>query len=104
MSGRDFKPAPVKVDIGGQERELHFDLNALVEIEDRFGSVTEVMKVAVSFKNIRFLVWAGLLWKEQELTEKEVGKWFTINDLPPITEAVMNALLGSMPKADEKNG
>ena len=59
----------------GNEYELRFTLNAMAELEERYGDVDKAFNAMDkgSFKAIRCVLWAGLQDKHPELTEQMVG-------------------------------
>lgn len=97
MSGRDVRPAPVKIMLD-REREIRYDLNALVALEEKYGGLKELMTVKANLKNIRFLLWAGLIHEDPSLTEGQVGAMVEPSCLNEISEAVSRALMGAFPK------
>lgn len=87
----------------GVERELKFTLNALAEMEDRYGSVEETFKKleANSIKAIRFVLWAGLLHTEEGLTEQQVGNLLDVQSLERLVASITNAMEADMPPKEE---
>lgn len=67
----------VSVELGGKERQLRFDFNAVADLEDHFGKgIASVMsEEQVGFRTIRALYWAGLKWRNHRLTVEKVGEW-----------------------------
>lgn len=85
----------------GVERELLYTLNALAEMEDKYGSVEEAFKALEknSIKAIRFVIWAGLIHNEAEsLTEQQVGNLIDVQCLNDIVSTVTGALNDSLPE------
>lgn len=78
----------LEIEIGGKTRTLKFDLNALVEVEDRLklGGMNEVIPLLerISIRAVRCLLWAGLVHEDPTLTEKDVGAW-SINTAEVVT-------------------
>ncbi len=74
---RDVKPRNKTITLrDGVEREISLTLNAMAELEDKFGTVEAAFKAidAGSVKATRFVLWAALLVNEDEsLTEQKVG-------------------------------
>jgi hypothetical protein len=88
---------------GGDKKQykLKYDFNALCEMEDALGvdSIFETFQQGfnVSAKNIRILIWAGLIHEHEDLTIKDVGRILTGVDLKEVYAAVaeaLNAILG----------
>ena len=91
----------------GVERELLYTLNALAEMEDRYGSVEETFKALEknSIKAIRLVIWAGLLHNESEhLTEQQVGNLIDVQCLNDIVSTVTGALNDSLPEEENEAG
>jgi hypothetical protein len=83
----------------GVKRELKFTLNALAEMEDKYGSVEEAFKALEknSIKAIRFVLWAGLLHTDENLTEQQVGNLIDVQCMEEIMSQVSTALNNDMP-------
>lgn len=85
----------------GVEREIKFTLNALAEIEDKYGSVDEGFKKLDegSIKAARFILWTGLLHNENEhLTEQQVGNLIDMDLMNKIFETMNEAFSEDMPQ------
>lgn len=102
---------------GGKERFIRFDLNAFAEMETKFGNMEEAQErlKAGSMKDIRTVLWLGLIWDEvilDELTgepirytlsEYQVGSWLTTLNLEAVMAKLQDAISGSLPdNADNK--
>ena len=88
----------------GVERELRFTLNALAELEDKYGTVDEAFKMldSGSFKAIRFVLWAGLSDSDETLTEMQVGKLLDTSNMEEVVQQLGKAFAKDMPdKKDE---
>ena len=83
----------------GVERELRFTLNAMAEIEERYGSVEKGFEAMQnnSFKAIRFVLWAGLMESAPELTERQVGSLIDTQSIEDIIKSMSDALDDDMP-------
>ena len=71
-----------KLTLGGRERTLRYDLNAVAEIGDRLGLEVRIASLGddifskpLPLSALRTVIWAGLIHEEPDLTEKEVGAW-----------------------------
>jgi hypothetical protein len=86
----------------GVEREIKFTLNAMAEIEDKYGSVDAGFAKLDegSIKAARFIMWAGLLHNEENLTEQQVGNLIDMDCLNEIFEQMNGALKEDMPQKD----
>lgn len=103
---RDAKPRVKTITLNdGVEREIRFTLNAMAELEDRYGSVDAAFKAldAGSIKAARCVLWAGLLETEEGLTEQQVGKLIDIDCMNQIMENLAKALGEDMPEDDNKS-
>jgi hypothetical protein len=77
------------VNIGGKERVVKFDLNAIIELEELTGvDITnkETHKDFTKVKTLRALAFVGLKWgaksekQEVDFTIEDVGGWLTVGD------------------------
>lgn len=87
----------------GVERELSYTLNAMAEMEDRYGSVEAAFKEVETgrMKAIRFMIWAGLLHTEEGLTEQQVGNLIDVQCMENIMQTMQQALGEDMPEQGE---
>lgn len=103
---RDVKPRVKTITLNdGVEREVKFTLNAMAEMEDRYGSVdaafAELDKGSV--KAVRFVLWAGLLHNESEsLTEQQVGNLIDLGSMKAIMESMSEAITEGLPEQTEE--
>lgn|GEM_PF-1442663 len=67
----------VELEIGGKERLLRFDFNAVCDVEERTGKGIGAIfsESQVGFNTVRLLLWAGLKWKIPGLQPQQVGQW-----------------------------
>ena len=97
----DVKMKEAKITLNdGVERTLRYDLNAMAELEDRYGSVDAAFEAldSNSIKAVRCVLWAGLLYAEPELTEKQVGSLIDIASLKTLMKDVGDALQADLPE------
>lgn len=87
----------------GVERELKFTLNALAEMEDKYGSVDAAFAKLDegSIKAVRFVLWAGLMHTDENLTERQVGNLIDTACMADIMDRLNIALDSDMPKEGE---
>jgi hypothetical protein len=87
-----------------KERHFKFDMNAFAELEEKFGDVEDALKALQGgkIKAIRTILWAGLLWEDETLTEKQVGGMLSLENMPEVMEKVNEAILMSLPSQEEK--
>lgn len=88
----------------GVEREVRFTLNAMAELEEKYGSVEAAFKAldSNSIKAARFILWAGLMDFDETLTEQQVGKLIDMNNLRTIMDSVADILSDDMPATPEQ--
>lgn len=107
-----IKDGRFPVELGGKEYHLLFSLNALDEMQDRFGGYDKLDKAFDQsnpnmIKDLRWLLTLvineGLEEGEQELTEKQVGKLIHIGNLPLIKDAIFNAFVYSTNGGEERD-
>lgn len=98
------------MELGGKEYNLLFSLNALDEMQDRFGGYDRLDKAFDSsnenmIKDLRWLLTLvineGLEEGETELTERQVGKLIHIGNLPQIKDAIFAAFVHSANGGEE---
>lgn len=101
----DVKPKKRTVDLGdGVEREVVLSLNAMAELEDKYGSVDNAFEKVKkgSVATIRFLLWCVLVPDgDADLTEREIGKLIKLDNIQEIMTSVMDALEEQMPPSTD---
>ena len=100
----DAKAKTTKITLNdGVERELRFTLNAMAEMEDRYGSVDAAFEAldSNSIKAVRFVLWAGLMHTDEGLTEKQVGNLIDIQLMNEIMSTMSEAMQSDLPPAGE---
>jgi hypothetical protein len=104
----DIKTKGAKIMLD-KERTVIFDLNSLVEIEDKFDAgIDDVMeklenKDSKKMATLRFLLWVGLIHEDESLTEKQVGSLITMENMGEIFGALVGAFTSSMPSKQQKD-
>jgi len=109
---KDIRPEPVKIELGGKERIIKYDLNAFAELEKRFGSVeiamTDLQKGSLA--SIKMILWVGLIHEEATIDEftgdvisygitpYQVGGWITPSMLPMVSEKLGEAITDGSPE------
>jgi hypothetical protein len=104
-SAEDILVKPFKITLD-KERNLLYDMNAFIELEQRFGSVENALEELgkkANLKSVRTILWAGLVHEDENLQEKDVFRGVSLGSLQDITEILMTAIEQSMPKNDGKN-
>jgi len=101
MNLADVKAKSVPITLqDGKERHLRFTLNALALLEEKYGSVDkafEEVQKSNSVLGLRYILWAGLSWEDEELTEHDVGNLIDIGYMNDMIEKLGVALDDSMP-------
>ena len=101
---KDVKSKDIKITLNdGVERTIKFTLNALAELEDRYGSVDEAFKQLDnnSIKAVRCILWAGLIHEDPELTEQQVGNLIDIQYMQELMASLGDAFDADMPEAEK---
>ncbi len=101
---KDVKSKAIKITLNdGVERTIKFTLNALAELEDRYGSVDEAFKQLDnnSIKAVRCILWAGLIHEDPELTEQQVGNLIDIQYMQELMTSLGDAFDSDMPVAEK---
>lgn len=90
VSGKDLQPQKTIIELKGKKYEMNFDLNAMAELEDIFGSlriaILELKKKKL--KAVRSFLYAVLKSTDETLTEFEVGKLIDMNNFTSIEKAI----------------
>lgn len=101
---REVKPRVKTITLNdGVEREIRFTLNAMAELEDKYGSVDAAFAKLDegSIKAARFILWAGFLHlNDESLTERRVGDLIDLNSLQNIMQSMASAMSEDMPQAN----
>jgi hypothetical protein len=101
---KDAKPRVKTITLNdGVEREVRFTLNAMAELEERYGSVDAAFKALDdgSIKAARFVLWAGLMEAQPDLTEQQVGSLIDIQLMKELMNDITGALGEDMPEVPE---
>lgn len=100
---RDFQNKGIEVELD-KKRTIRYTLNSLIDLEERFGSITEVYEVLgenISMKDLRFLLYVGLKHEDKELTEEEVGELITFQDILNYVNLIVEGLSVSFPEVNQ---
>lgn len=101
---KDVKSKAVKITLtDGVERTIKFTLNAMAELEDRYGSVDEAFKQLDnnSIKAVRCILWAGLIHEDPDLTEQQVGNLIDIQYMQELMTSLGEAFDADMPEPEK---
>lgn len=127
---QDVKVKGVPIEIEGKVYHLKYDFNAFADLEEKYGTLTEALNALggeiqkdpdgkvimitdpdtgkeeparkVSIKALRSIFWAGLLFENPSITEREAGALLDLNTIKRIGPQLAKALKASMPEAEDK--
>lgn len=97
----DVKPKKRFVDLGdGVEREVVFSLNAMAELEEKYGSIDAAFNKVKGggIAAVRFLLWTIMHDTDETLTERQVGAMIRLDNINEVMETLMTALEDQMPE------
>lgn len=90
VTGKDLQVQTTKIELKGRTYEMNFDLNAMAELEDIFGTlqiaIAELKKKKL--KAVRSFLYAVLKSTDESLTEFDVGKLIDMNNFTSIEKAI----------------
>ena len=90
ITGKDLQIQTTTIELKGRKYEMNFDLNAMAELEDIFGTlqiaIAELKKKKL--KAVRSFLYAVLKSTDESLTEFEVGKLIDMNNFTTIEKAI----------------
>jgi len=100
------KSEKVTLLIKGKEREIKYSFSAWAVIEKEIGGLDNLDKLQEQvekfpFKTIPHLIWIGLVDKEG-VSEENVLDDYGLGDVNIVSEALQNALYGSLPEDTKK--
>lgn len=95
----------IPIELGGKTRHIRYTFNALVTLEDELGipisEIGEIMSGSVSLKNLRRLIWAGLIHEDKDLTQEEVGEFLSLADITEIADKLARAFEAALPSGED---
>src|SRR5690606_23406164 len=103
---KKLRREPVIVDIGdGVERKLRYTLNSFALIEEKYGTIDKAMEAlkSGSIAAIRFVLWAGLIHEDENLSEHYVSSQIDLSDLEDLADKVNTAMMGDLPQDEVVN-
>lgn len=101
---KDIQNKPIKITLtDGVERTIRFTLNAMAELEDKYGTVDAAFEQLDkgSIKAVRFILWAGLIHEDPDLTEQQVGNLIDIQYMQSLMTSIGTAFDADMPAVPE---
>jgi hypothetical protein len=95
----------VNIELGGKRRALRYDLNALVALEEELKisiqDLGSLLGGSVRLKDLRAILWAGLIHEDAALTPKSVGALISgPQEMAEIGKAIKAAIEAAFPPAD----
>lgn len=103
---KKLRREPIVIDIGdGVERTLRYTLNSFALIEEKYGTIDKAMEAlnSGSIAAIRFVLWAGLVHEDENLSEHYVGNQIDLSDLEDLAEKMNKAMMGDLPQDEVGN-
>jgi hypothetical protein len=97
----------VKIVIAGKERLVRLNINACVEFEEVTNkSLFDVLAGDVKIKDVRALLWAGLLHETPNLTLQQAGQLIddTEGGVMEILDGLTKAAVASLPEIEQPTG
>src|SRR4030095_12219520 len=91
---------PIVVKIGDRERTVKYDLNALCLFEEETGLPLDQALKSMKMKNVRALLWAGLIHEDPLLTIDDIRRIAYLDpheSLPLVTSALTPKTDGERP-------
>ena len=95
----------VNIELGGKTRQLRYDFNALVALEDELNiSIQDIGKLlggAVKLRDLRAILWAGLIHDDATLTPKAVGAMINgVKEMADLGKAIRAAIEAAFPPTE----
>lgn len=103
VTGKDLQVQTTTIELKGRKYEMNFDLNAMAELEDIFGSlqiaIAELKKKKL--KAVRSFLYAVLKSTDESLTEFEVGRLIDMNNFTTIERAITKLINNAFEEGEE---
>jgi hypothetical protein len=91
------------ITIGGKERHLCFDFNAICEVGKLTGiNLLQESVSTVEANSLRALLYASLLHEDSTLTIDLVGSWITMKNLAQVRASILTAWFESVSDDEAK--
>lgn len=81
----------VDIEVGGFSRRLRYDFNALASLEDAIGRPVSSIGENMGVREMRAMLWAGLIHEMPKLTLTQVGDMLSFDRMEYITEKIQEA-------------
>ena len=131
-NAKNVRVKPVDLEIDGTVYKIKYDFNAFIELEEIYGSIEEAMEAVqgevikgkdgkpemvedeegkkvekrkFSLKAMRDFLWSGMLFGNDKITKRQVGKLLEFGNFQYVVTEMMKAITGALPEKvdDEKN-
>lgn len=103
VTGKDLQAQSIPIELKGKKYDMNFDLNAMAELEDIFGSlqiaIAELKKKKL--KAVRSFLYAVLKSTDESLTEFEVGRLIDMNNFTTIEKAITKLINNAFEEGEE---
>lgn len=103
VTGKDLQAQSTTIELKGKKYDMNFDLNAMAELEDIFGSlqiaIAELKKKKL--KAVRSFLYAVLKSTDENLTEFEVGRLIDMNNFTSIEKAITKLINNAFEEGEE---
>ena len=102
--GKDLQNNEIIIELKGKRYSLNFDLNAMAELEDKYGSMNAAIKELKSKKMsaVRTFLYAVLKSSDEQLTEFEVGKLIDMNNFNKLEKALTKLINTAFEEDEDK--
>ena len=104
MAGRT-----VTIHLGGRDRELRYDLNAIaligekLELSGRLNDLAaDLLGKPLPLSALRTILWAGLVWDEPDLDEHKVGSWVDMDNVGEVWDRFFTLFRDRLSGSSEK--
>ena len=95
----------IPIEIGGKKRQLRYTWFALESLENEMEipilEIAKMMASSVKLKQLKIIIWAGLLHEDKDLTLSNVGEWLEITKLAYYGNIIRKAFELAFPRAKE---
>lgn len=100
---RSIRPRKVEIDFEDKTRHILFDMNALAELEEMYGSYGDALEAlnSGSFRAIRALLYCGLLNEDPEMTLQKAGSLVAMAQMEAVSDALIAAMQDAVPTEEE---
>ncbi len=97
------KADAIKIRLGGKERALAYDMNAICRFDEATGQnfLGGLEFEKLSAAHARALIWAGLLRESPDLTPEDVGAMIDMRNLAEVFGGVAKAITAALAGGDE---